>query len=311
MASSPALGSARLTGLTAEGTRHEAFELTDWLLFLGAGLIWGTSFLSISEGLKAFHPGVVTFLRIGIGAITLGLMPRARTKVDRADLPRIAALGVTWLAFPMTLFPLAQQHINSGLAGMLNGSIPLFAAVVGGVLLRRAPGRNQLLGLGVGVVGLVLLGWPAIGKGGSSAVGVLLVVVACFSYGWAVNLNVPLVQKYGSVPVFWRSQVISSVLTLPFAVYGFSGGRSSWNFRAGFAMVILGVFSTAVAFVWMSMLSARVGGARSASLTYFEAVVALLVGWAVANEKVVGLEVVGCAILMAGAWLSARADRAF
>ncbi len=295
---------------TAEGTNRNAFESIDWFLFIGPALIWGTSFLFIHESLKHFAPGVVTFGRIGLGFLALAVFPKARSvKIDRADWPRVIAMGVSWLAFPMTLFPLAQQHIASGLAGMLNGSITVFSAIVATVLLRRLPGRSQLFGLAVGVLGVVLLGIPSVGRGSSSAIGVLLVIIACCSYGVATNLAVPLTQKYGSVPVFWRAQAVSVLLTAPFGLYGLTGGRSSWSLKSAAALLALGVLGTAVAFVMMTQLGSRVGSTRSASLTYVEAVFALIIGVLVANEPVVGLEVLGCIVLLVGAWLTSRADR--
>jgi drug/metabolite transporter (DMT)-like permease len=299
----------RLSGLTPVGTQRDAFGRAEWGLLFAPALIWGLSFLFIAEGLKAFHPFVVTFGRIGLGALTLACFPSARrTKIDRADYGHLTAMSVTWLAFPMTLFPLAQQHISSGLAGMLNGSIPLFAALATSMVLRRAPGRPQQLGLALGVVGLALLGWKSLSDGGNSAVGVMMVVVACFSYGWAVTLNVPLTQKYGAVPVFWRCQLISTALTAPLGIFGLTGGRSEWNTRSAGALLILGAMGTAVAFVMMCELSARVGSTRASALTYLEAVIALAVGVLLANEPLVGLEVLGCAILLLGAWSSSRAE---
>ena len=61
-----------------------------------------------------------------------------------------------WVAIPFTLFPLAEQHITSALTGLLNGSLPIFAAAIGALMLRRWPGRAQAIGLGVGFVGIAL-----------------------------------------------------------------------------------------------------------------------------------------------------------
>ncbi len=296
--------------LTSEGTNSGAFATTDWLLFLGPALIWGASFLFIKYGLEHFHAGVVTFGRITLGCISLAFVSKARSvKIDRADWPRVIGMSVSWLAFPMTLFPLAQRSISSGLAGMLNGSITLFAAFVATILLRRLPGPSQLVGLAVGALGIVLLGVPSLDKGSSSVVGVLLVLVACMSYGVATNLAVPLTQKYGSFPVFWRAQMVSVVLTAPFGVYGLTGGRSEWNVKSALSLLVLGVLGTCVAFVMMTALGARVGSTRSASLTYAEAVFALIIGVVIAGEDIVTLEVLGCVVLLVGAWLTSRADK--
>jgi drug/metabolite transporter (DMT)-like permease len=295
-----------LSGLTAEGTHREAFTQRDWILFAGPALIWGASFLLIAEGLDKFAPGVVTWLRIAFGCLTLGLTKRSRVPIDRSAWPRIVAVSLTWLAIPMTLFPLAQQHISSSLAGMLNGGIPIFAAIFASILLRRLPGPYQLAGLGLGILGMILIGIPAINDGASSAYGVGLVVFSIMLYGIAVNISVPLTQQYGSIPVFWRCQLVAVVLTAPFAVFGLKD--STWGLRAFSASVALGVLGTAVAFVMMTMLAARVGSTRASVLTYAEAVIALGLGVAIRNDTVRGLEIAGCAVILLGAWLSGRAD---
>ena len=295
------------TTLTAEGTHRDAFTGNDWALLTGTGLIWGASFLFIAKCLEAFAPGLVTFARICFGCIALGLVPSARTAIPRSAWPRIVAVSITWLAFPMTLFPIAQQHISSSLAGMLNGAIPIFAAIVASVLLRRLPGPWQLAGLGVGLLGIVLIGVPNIGESSSSAFGVILIIVAVASYGVAVNLCVPLTQQYGAVPVFWRCQVVSVVLTAPLGLVGFT--KSHWNGGSFLALLALGVFGTGLAFVMMTFLAARVGSTRASVLTYAEAVVALVLGVLIRHDSVRALEIGGCAVILWGAWLAGRADR--
>jgi drug/metabolite transporter (DMT)-like permease len=299
---------ARTNGFTAEGTHRDAFGPTEWTQLTVAGLVWGASFIFISVGVEHFSPGVVTFARIAFGTLTLAFIPSARSvRIERADWPRVIAVGVTWMAFPMTLFPLAQQHIASGLAGMLNGSIPVFAAIIGSIALGRLPGRNQRLGLAVGALGIVLLGIPALGDGGSSAVGVILVIVACVSYGFAITLNVPLAQKYGAVSTFWRAQWVAIVLTAPYGMWG-AVAEPAWDGRAALAVFILGVGGTALAFVAMSSLSARVGSTRASALIYVEAVIAVILGVVVLDETVRPLEIIGCGVLLAGAWSVSRHD---
>src|SRR6187455_474419 len=148
----------------------------DLALLVVPGVIWGASFLFIAEGLEAVAPNGVTFARIAIGFLTLSLFPTARRPVARADWAGTAALGVAWLAFPLSMFPFAEQHVSSALTGMLNGATPLFVAAVAGVLARRLPDRGTLLGLGIGLGGAVLIALPALG-GQSSAFGVSLIVV--------------------------------------------------------------------------------------------------------------------------------------
>ena len=109
---------SRLDSITTDATHLAAFESRDWVQLIFAGIVWGGSFIFIASGLDHFSPGVVTVARLTLGCLTLGLFRSARTvRIDRADWPRVVLVGITWLAFPMTLFPIAQQHISSGLAG--------------------------------------------------------------------------------------------------------------------------------------------------------------------------------------------------
>src|SRR5438093_6873705 len=95
-----------------------------WLLVVVPGVIWGASFLFIAEGLQAVAPMGVTFVRIAVGFVTLSLVPSARRPIVRADRLKTALLGILWLAFPLSMFPLAEQHVSSALAGLLNGATP-------------------------------------------------------------------------------------------------------------------------------------------------------------------------------------------
>jgi drug/metabolite transporter (DMT)-like permease len=121
--------------------------MVDWLLIVVPGVIWGASFLFIAEGLEAVAPNGVTFLRILIGFTTLSLVPSARRPIRRDDRWPTALLGVLWLAFPLSMFPFAEQHVSSALTGMLNGATPIFAAIVASVIARGLPSTGIVVGL--------------------------------------------------------------------------------------------------------------------------------------------------------------------
>ena len=59
------------------------------------------------------------------------------------------------------------------------------------------------------------MAWPGLGAGGNSALGIVLVIAACISYGFAVNLARPLQQRNGALPVVWRALLVALILTAP------------------------------------------------------------------------------------------------
>jgi len=291
---------------TAEGTRPEAFGGLEWGLLAATSLMWGSSFLWIAEGLEAFPPAVVTLARLMLGAATLALFPRTRQPVDRADLPRIALLGLVWMAIPLTLFPIAQQWVDSSIAGMVNGGVPIFAAVIAALLLRRRPGRAQIAGIITGFGGVVLISVSSASRAGGSLGGVLLIVLATAMYGLAVNLSVPLAQRYGSLPVLLRAQLVALFAVLPFGLLDL--GDASWSWSAAGAMVVLGALSTGLAFVAMTELSKRVGATRGSVGIYFIPMVATILGMVFRSERPAWPAFLGMALVVLGAWWSSRRE---
>src|ERR1051325_10265855 len=90
-------------------------SLGDWALLVIPGTIWGASFLFIAQGLESVAPDGVTFLRFVFGFLTLSLIPGARRPVLKDDRWGVFWVGILWLAFPMSMFPHAEQHVSSAL----------------------------------------------------------------------------------------------------------------------------------------------------------------------------------------------------
>jgi drug/metabolite transporter (DMT)-like permease len=292
---------------TAPGTRAEAFGPVEWSLLVSIGLMWGSSFVFIAEGLEAFRPGLVAFLRIALGTATVALARRARRPVAREDWGRIAVLGLVWMAAPLLLFPIAQQWIDSSLAGMLNGAMPLFAALTAALLLRRAPRRVQVVGLLLGFTGVAAITWPAVQGASVTALGAFLVILATVLYGVAANMAVPLQQKYGALPVVLRAQLVALLAVLPFALAAIPGSSFEWS--SALAMVPLGVGGTGLAFLAMATLVGRAGATRGAVAIYFIPVVATILGVVLRDETVMLVQLAGLGLVLASAWLTSRRDR--
>lgn len=291
---------------TAPGTRPGAFGAPEWGLLVAIGLMWGSSFLWIAEGLEHFAPPVISLSRLLLGAAALAVFPGTRARVERADWPRIALLGLVWMAVPLLLFPIAQQWVDSSIAGAINGSMPLFSAALAAVLLRRAPGRRQAAGLAVGFAGVLLVTLSEATGAAGSPLGIGLLLLSTVLYAVAFNLAVPLTQHYGSLPVLLRAQAVAIVLVLPFGLWGLRS--SEWDWQAAGAMVLLGVFGSGVAFVASTTLGARAGPTRGAIPIYFLPVVAMALGVLVRHERVGPAAMAGVALVIAGAWLSSRRE---
>lgn len=278
----------------------------DWVRWLTPGVVWGTSFFFIAEGLEAFPAAVITPMRVGFGFATLAMVPATRAvRIERADRWRVALLGLIWMAIPLSIFPFAERTVSSSVVGMLNGATPIFVTTVAAFLARSVPRARQLAGIALGFAGVVLIALPA-GAGESSWGGVALIIGALVFYGFALNVAVPLQRKYGALATMWRVQGVAFVLTLPFAISSIDDidTKSPKLWTAFAALVGLGVLGTALAYVAMADNAGRLGSTRAAASVYLIPVVSLLLGALVRHEDVLVLSVIGCAVALVGAYVA-------
>ena len=291
-------------------TKHRAedapFAPLDWGFVLGAASIWGGSFLFMAIGLDAFEPGVVTLLRVVFGLLALLALPGSRAPVPREDLPKVALLGVTWMAFPLTMFPIAQQWIDSSVAGMLNAAMPLLTVLISWSIFHTPTGPRRLFGVAVGLIGILLISVPEASTAGTNAIGVGLVVLAVASYGIAVNIAGPLQQRHGSLPVIARALAIATVLTLPYGIVGIPASSFAWDSLV--ACVVVGAGGTGVAFLFAANLSGRVGAVRASLVTYVIPIVSIVLGVVFRDETVTIAAIIGTGIVLFGAYLSSRVN---
>jgi len=285
--------------------------VVNWLLLILPGCIWGASFLFIAEGLEAVEPNGVTFTRIAIGFLTLSLFPAARRPIRASDRWGTAGLGVLWLAFPLSMFPLAEQHVSSALTGMLNGATALTAATVAGVLARRLPSTGVLVGLAVGIAGAILIALPGFTTDAPSSgqgFAVFLIVMALVSYGFAVNLAGPLQQRNGALPVIWRALAVAAVLTAPLGAPALL--HAHWTARSAASLLMLGAGGTAIAPVLTATAAGRMGATTASATTFLMPVIALALGVWIRDERVAPLSIAGAAICLTGGWLIRRSTAA-
>ena len=281
---------------------HSKFELLDWGLLLGAAGIWGASFFFIDIGLEAFEPGLVTFFRITFGCIVLWLIPTNSTPIASEDRKKVLLLGVTWIAFPLSMFPIAQQWINSSLTGMLNSAMPVLTVLIGLAVFKIPTASIQLIGVITGLGGLILIGLPEVTTDGTNALGVLLVILAVLSYSVAVHIAWPLQREYGAIPVVRNALLVAVVLSTPYGAVGIADSGVAWG--PLIACIALGAGGTGIAFALAAELNGRVGAVRTSIVTYLIPIVAVFLGVVFRDDTITLWAILGTIVVLLGAFLT-------
>lgn len=291
---------------TSQGTQLGPFGILEWALLTGVALIWGSSYLLIEIGLESLAPSMIAWVRVMLGFLVLAALPAARRRFERSDYPRVVLLGFTWVAVPFLLFPIALQHIDSALAGMLNALVPIFSTSIAIVLMRSLPRLRIAVGIILGFAGAIVISVPAVRESAVGGWGVFLVVLATFLYGTSLNLAVPLQQRYGAPAVMMRAIGVAAVVIAPFGVAGLSG--SQWSIGPALAVIVLGIVNTGAAFVIMTSFVGRVGPTRGGVAVYFIPIVAIVLGVTFRSEVVLPVQWAGTGVVLLGAWLASRRE---
>ncbi|WP_460772327.1 DMT family transporter [Microbacterium sp. GXF7504] len=277
-----------------------------WMLFGAMSILWGMPYLFIKQALDGYSPASVVAGRTLLGALVL--LPFAlRSKALGPAFRRIGwvlLFGALEMGGPFMLLSHAEQTIDSGLAGLLVATVPLFGAIIaffGGDRGVFRPARAIGLGLGFVGVALVVMG-PGMGSGGDHllAVGEVLLVAVCYAVAPFI-----VVHKLQDVPTLGAITVSLSAVGIFYLPIGLLTQDRTPTVTSTVSLVALGVLCTAVAFITFFALIREVGPARAPLFTYVNPVVAVILGAIVLSEPITPGLLLGFPLVVVGCWLAA------
>ena len=276
-------------------------------------LMWGSSFLWIKIALDGLGPIQITQGRLIFGAgflLVLCAATRLRLPRGRAVWGHLLVVSLVGNTVPFALFSYGERTVDSGLAGVLNATTPLWTAVVALLLQQeRRPGPMRIAGLALGFAGTLLILAPWQGSGGTLRGG-LLCLLAAICYGVTLVYSTRFVVNRGISPVALAAGQISaaagwSLLATPLF------GVPPWQVdaRVAIAVVVLGLLGTGYAFVLVNRLLIDEGATSTATVTYLLPVIAVLLGAVALGESLGPRVLVGMVIVLAGVMLAQRRRR--
>jgi drug/metabolite transporter (DMT)-like permease len=270
------------------------------LLVLAA--IWGSSFMFIKVAVEELTPGEVVFWRVFVGAVVL--LPfagavlgwgRLRTLLRQYAWP-LFVVAVFNASIPFWLLAWSEQRLDSGLAAVLQASMPLFTALLA---LRFAHGQRvtgvRLIGVMIGFLGVVLLVGAQPSGDVLSALAVLLTAL-CYAasalYAGARLSTAPsMLTSFGTL-------AIATVTTAPLGIAQLPGEAPSWKVIG--SVVALGAVGLSVAYLLYFALISGPGASYAALVTYLVPGMALLYGAIFLDEEITASAIGGLGLILAG-----------
>jgi drug/metabolite transporter (DMT)-like permease len=276
-------------------------------------LLWGSTFLWIDLALDALTPVQVTFGRCVLGSAALlvaCLASGRRLPRDRAAWGHVVVAAFLCNALPFAMFSIGQQTIDSGVAGVLNATTPLWSLLIGVVIgSERGLRPVRLAGLMLGFAGVVLIfaPWQTTGPVGWGA---LAIVAAAASYavGFAY-MGRNLVGKGIPTISLSAAQLIAATgltaLTLP------AGGLTPIEIspKTLVVVMVLGIVATGATFHLTYRLIAAEGATNAATVGYLLPVVSVALGAVVLDEDLSLRIIAGMVVVLVGVGLTRRLKR--
>ena len=281
------------------------------LMLLGLAALWGASFLFIKVAVRELTPATLIVGRLGLAALTLALL--VPFTVGTGETMRQLRANAGWLivvalvntAIPFWLLSWGETRIDSGLASIIQASVPIFNALIAFVAFREVRVTGvRLLGVAVGFAGVALLvGAQPEGK----VLGALAVVGMAFCYGVGGLLTGRYLTDARPFVVALASTAISTVVWLPVGVAEAPAHMPGWKTIG--SVVMLGVPGTALAYLLFFGLITSAGAAYTSLVTYLIPPIALAYGSIFLDERFGAAALGGLALILAGVALGTGAVR--
>jgi len=282
------------------------------LLLLAA--VWGASYLFIKVAVEEIEPAPMMAVRTLLAAAVLVgyLLWRLGWADTRADLRaawrHCAVLGVLNAALPFWLIAWGEQHIDSGLAAVVQASVPIFNAMIAlRVLPHERLSGTRALGLAVGILGVAVVTGIHPGGGWWAVAGAFAVVASSLSYASAGVYGQLAVSDTAGPVLAAGSMLVGGLILLPFAVLQLPNSTPGWE--AVSSLLALTLLGTALAQLVLFRILALHGSARLSLVTYLMPGFAIVYGAAILDEEITVTMLGGLALILAGVALASGALR--
>ena len=274
--------------------------------FLLVGFLWGIPYLLMKVAVEEIPPSAIVAGRTLIGAAIL--IPVALYRKTFKG----AVLGFKFVAFyallemigPWILISTAQKKIDSGLAGLLISTVPIFAAIITSMRGDHTVWQfKRMFGIVVGFIGLIAVVGIESFSGNSHPASIAMMILAAMGYSYAiimVTTNLPLVD---GIAINGLAMAITSIFWAPLAI---AQWPSQVTLKPALSLIALGVLCTALAFLVFFKLLVEIGPARGSLVTYLNTSVAVVLGVIVLNEPItIGL-ITGLPLVLIGSYLASK-----
>ena len=275
--------------------------------FILVGFLWGVPYLFMRVAVREWDPSIVVFGRVVIGAAILFpiAIRRGVVKVTLRGFKWILAYAILEMCGPWYLITHAETKINSGLAGLLVATVPIWSTIYSSLAGDKTVWHaKRLMGIIIGFIGLVLIVGIETISGAADAFSVFQTVLAAILYSTAMAVILKGMPNGDGVAINAIAMIITAIIFAPAALSNLPDQMPSFNATA--SLIGLGVLSTGLAFMIYFGLVKEIGQARGSLVTYLNTAFAVVLGVVILGEPLTIGIVTGLPLVLLGSYFASR-----
>ncbi len=283
----------------------------DMLQLLTVVLLWAICYPLITSGLAAFSPFQFATLRsliAGFSLLFVGYMLKRPILPEKSLWPNLAIISLTFTALGFTGMFLAGGRITPGLATVIANVQPLLAALLGLFYLTERLNRRTGLALFVGFAGILVIAHPGLTESSSNSTpsGIALVLIGAIGVAVGNVLLKSIANRVDPlIAMAWVLLLGAIPLAIAAAVYE-STNTIKWSLASVSNLLILSIFGTALVFYWWLKLLQKIPLNVLNAFTFLTPVLALFMGIAFYNERLILIEWLGMGIIVFSLYLASH-----
>jgi drug/metabolite transporter (DMT)-like permease len=287
---------------TTPSTWETRRPLVPELALITATCAYGATFVLVQDALERVTPVGFILLRFAVGALVLAPFAIARgprlpgVEVSGRDYAGVVVMfgAVAFIGYWFQNAGLERTTTSN--SAFITGLFVVFTPLVETVVLRRAPASNVLLAVAVATVGLFLLTGADLSLNSGDA----LTLGCAFLFGIWIYMGGRLSQRFDALTLTAGQLAVVAALAVPIVAVD---GLGEIDAQVVVAVIVTGVFCSAIAFSLQLWGQRYVEPSRAAVILLFEQVVAGIVGYGV-GERLGLVGYVGAVVILGGMLLA-------
>jgi drug/metabolite transporter (DMT)-like permease len=275
------------------------------LIWLILCLIWGSTWIFIKIGLADLPPIGFAASRFILAVAILAVV----IKVQRIPVPRTAAewklialTGVLQFSFNYSTVFWAEQYISSGLAAVLQATIPVFGLLLAWVFLpdERITGLKIFaVCLGIGGVAVIFIEQLQV-ENVMAFAGCAAIVIGAYCAAQASILVKAKGGKMHPAAMLFGQMICGLPLVIIYSIFAEGDPRSfQWTWKAVLCILYLTIVGTIAAFWLYYLLLSRIESTRAMMIALVTPLVAVIIGWAALGETLRAQTFLGGSLILA------------